>query len=125
MAGWRWRVEEAFEQAKGEVGLGHYQVHQYGARYRHVRLAIVAHGFLAVTRASVEHLTAGVGGRRGDRAGVLVTLTVPELRRLLVRLVWRPTADSWFTVGWSSTGLGSRARARQRGSQIMGSTTWR
>jgi SRSO17 transposase len=26
VAGCRWRVEEAFEQAKGEVGLDHYQV---------------------------------------------------------------------------------------------------
>ena len=28
--------------------------------------------------------------------GVVVTLTVPDLRRLLVRLVWRPAADSSF-----------------------------
>jgi SRSO17 transposase len=62
VAGCRWRVEEAFEQAKGEVGLDHYQVRQYGAWYRHVTLAMLAHAFLAVTRASVEHLTARVGG---------------------------------------------------------------
>jgi SRSO17 transposase len=37
VAGRRWRVEEAFEQAKGEVGLDHYQVRQYLAWYRHVR----------------------------------------------------------------------------------------
>jgi hypothetical protein len=30
VAGCRWRVEEAFEQAKGEVRLDHYQVRQYG-----------------------------------------------------------------------------------------------
>jgi SRSO17 transposase len=62
VAGCRWRVEETFEQAKGEVGLDHYQVRQYGAWYRHVTLAMLAHAFLAVTRASVEHLTAEVGG---------------------------------------------------------------
>jgi SRSO17 transposase len=28
VAGCRWRVEGAFEQAKGEVGLDHYQVRQ-------------------------------------------------------------------------------------------------
>ena len=40
VAGCRWRVEEAFEQAKGEVGLAHYQVRQYRAWYRHVTLAM-------------------------------------------------------------------------------------
>jgi SRSO17 transposase len=62
VAGRRWRVEEAFEQAKGEVGLDHYQVRQYGAWYRHVTLAMTALAFLAVTRAGLEDPTAGVGG---------------------------------------------------------------
>jgi SRSO17 transposase len=62
VAGCRWRVEEAFEQAKGEVGLDHYQVRQHGAWYRHVTLAMVALAFLAVTRASVDDPTAGIGG---------------------------------------------------------------
>ena len=63
VAGRRWRVEEAFEQAKGEVGLDHYQVRQYSAWYRHVTLAMVALAFLAVTRAQVTNPTTGVGGR--------------------------------------------------------------
>jgi SRSO17 transposase len=63
VAGRRWRVEEAFEQAKGEVGLDHYQVRQYLAWYRHVSLAMVALAFLAVTRAQVADPTTGVGGR--------------------------------------------------------------
>jgi len=46
-----WQIEEAFEQAKGEVGLDHYQVRQYLAWYRHVTLAMVALAFLAATRA--------------------------------------------------------------------------
>jgi SRSO17 transposase len=62
VAGRRWRVEEAFEQAKGEVGLDHYQVRQYAAWYRHVTLAMVALAFLAVTRATIDGPTAGVGG---------------------------------------------------------------
>ena len=63
VAGCRWRVEEAFEQAKGEVGLDHYQVRQYRAWYRHVTLAMVALAFLAVIRAQVTNPTTGVGGR--------------------------------------------------------------
>jgi SRSO17 transposase len=62
VAGCRWRVEEAFELAKGEVGLDHYQVRQYTAWYRHVTLAMVALAFLAVTRATLDDPTAGVGG---------------------------------------------------------------
>ena len=62
VAGCRWRVEEAFEQAKGEVGLDHYQVRQYGAWYRHITLAMAAHAFLALTRAQLTDPTAGVGG---------------------------------------------------------------
>jgi SRSO17 transposase len=56
------QLEEAFEQAKGEVGLDHYQVRQYTAWYRHVTLAMAAHAFLAVTRAHLDDPTAGVGG---------------------------------------------------------------
>jgi SRSO17 transposase len=63
VAGCRWRVEEAFEQAKGEVGLDHYQVRQYGAWYRHITLAMAAHAFLAVTHAQLTNPTARVGGR--------------------------------------------------------------
>jgi SRSO17 transposase len=63
VAGCRWRVEEAFEQAKGEVGLDHYQVRQYLAWYRHITLAMTALAFLAVTRATITDPTAGVGGR--------------------------------------------------------------
>jgi SRSO17 transposase len=63
VAGRRWRVEEAIEQAKGEVGLDHYQVRQYPAWYRHVTLAMVALAFLAVTRARLPDSQDGLGGR--------------------------------------------------------------
>jgi hypothetical protein len=33
--------------------------------------------------------------------GVLVALSVAELRRLLACLVWRPPVDPMFTLGWS------------------------
>ena len=62
VAGRRWRVEEAFEQAKGEVGLDHYQVRQYLAWYRHVTLAMTALAFLAVTRVRLPDADHGIGG---------------------------------------------------------------
>jgi SRSO17 transposase len=57
-----WQLEEGFQQAKGEVGLDHYQVRQHPAWYRHVTLAMVALAFLAVTRAQLTDPAAGVGG---------------------------------------------------------------
>jgi hypothetical protein len=69
VAGCRWRVEEAFEQAKGEVGLDHDQVRQDLAWYRHITLALVALAFLAATRARLPDAADGLGGGRGDRPG--------------------------------------------------------
>jgi SRSO17 transposase len=52
-AGRRWTIEEGFEQAKGEVGLDHYEVRQWTAWYRHITLALLAHAHLEVSRATV------------------------------------------------------------------------
>jgi SRSO17 transposase len=54
VAGSRWRIEEGYEQAKGEVGLDQYEVRGYRAWYRHVTLALLAHAVLAVLRAQVN-----------------------------------------------------------------------
>src|SRR5215218_1415690 len=51
VAGSRWRVEIAFEEAKGEVGLAHYEVRSWDGWYRHITLALFAHAFLAAIRA--------------------------------------------------------------------------
>jgi SRSO17 transposase len=51
----RWAVEGCFAEAKGEVGLDHYEVRRWGAWQRHVTLCLLAHAFLAVTRrAAIE-----------------------------------------------------------------------
>jgi SRSO17 transposase len=46
-----WQIEQGFQQAKNEVGLDHYEVRRWPGWYRHVTLALLAHAFLAVTRA--------------------------------------------------------------------------
>ncbi|MFB9840356.1 IS701 family transposase, partial [Actinoallomurus acaciae] len=48
--GSRWPVEECFEAAKQEAGLGQYQFRLYHAWYRHITLAMLALTFLAVLR---------------------------------------------------------------------------
>lgn len=51
VAGSRWTIETDIEEAKGEVGLDQYEVRSWGGWYRHVSLAMLAHAFLAVTKA--------------------------------------------------------------------------
>ena len=51
-------MEECFAEAKGEVGLDHYEVRRWDAWHRHVTLCLLAHAFLAVTRSR--------RGRRGS-----------------------------------------------------------
>jgi SRSO17 transposase len=62
VAGTRWAIEECLEEAKGEVGLDHYEVRRWDGWYRHVTLCLLAHAILAVTRAVAEK-----GGHRTTR----------------------------------------------------------
>ncbi len=54
ICGSRWQVEEGFAQAKGEVGLDHYEVRRWDAWHRYVTLCLLAHAFLVVTRFSAH-----------------------------------------------------------------------
>ena len=54
-------IEDAFKEAKQEVGLDEYQVRLWVGWYRHITLAMLAHAFLAVTRS----YAAGGDGKRG------------------------------------------------------------
>jgi SRSO17 transposase len=65
VAGTRWTVECGFQQAKGEIGLDHYEVRRWDAWYRHITLAMLAHAFLAAMRANAvaATATADTGGR--------------------------------------------------------------
>ncbi|WP_338900420.1 hypothetical protein WGA77_30950 [Nocardia seriolae] len=49
-AGSRWHVEEAFQQAKGEAGLDHYQIRDYRAWYAHITLSMLAPAYLAASK---------------------------------------------------------------------------
>jgi SRSO17 transposase len=53
-AGTRWAIEEGIEAAKGEVGLDQYEVRRWDGWYRHVTLCLLAHAFLAATRAGAS-----------------------------------------------------------------------
>lgn len=96
IAGCRWTIESAFEQAKGEVGLDQYEVHRYDAWYRHVTLAMLAPVFLAVM------LAHSAGKNTGPALWcALLPLTVPEVRRLLVAFILECTPKPAIILAWS------------------------
>jgi SRSO17 transposase len=64
VAGSRWTVESGFEEAKGEVGLDHYEVRSWTAWYRHITLAMWALALLTVMRAGTIAVEALKKSRR-------------------------------------------------------------
>src|SRR5215212_8416847 len=67
VAGSRWRVEIGFEEAKGEVGLSHYEVRSWDGWQRHITLVLFAHAFLAAIRAEgVDIEPSQKGGPKGE-----------------------------------------------------------
>ena len=60
----RWAVEECFAEAKGEVGLDHYEVRRWDCWHRHLTLWLLAHAFLAVTRRATVEEEVLKGGSR-------------------------------------------------------------
>ena len=50
VAGKRWGIEVAFEEAKGEAGLDEYEVRKWDSWYRHITLSLMAHAYLVVKR---------------------------------------------------------------------------
>jgi SRSO17 transposase len=51
VAGQRWAVESAFQMAKGECGLDHYEVRRWQGWYRHITLSMLVLAVLTVLRA--------------------------------------------------------------------------
>jgi SRSO17 transposase len=58
----RWQIEECFAEAKGEVGLDHYEVRKWNAWHRHATLCLFAHAYLVVTRQAACREEAGKKG---------------------------------------------------------------
>ncbi|SOR76590.1 FOG: Transposase [Streptomyces chartreusis NRRL 3882] len=83
VAGVRWSVEECFQAAKGQVGLDHYQVRNWTSWHRHITLAMLALAFLTALAADAAP-DRPIDPHHPARGSDPITLTVPEIRRLLV-----------------------------------------
>ena len=74
-AGLRHRIEEVFEEAKGEVGLDHFEVRSWHGWYHHMTLAQISHWFLVREKRRLgekstrhHHQPNPDGDRRASRA---------------------------------------------------------
>jgi SRSO17 transposase len=72
VAGSRWHIETAFEEAKGEVGLDHYEVRSFTGWYRHITLACLAHALLVVVRAKAQASDLSVATTAPQKGGLCV-----------------------------------------------------
>jgi hypothetical protein len=103
VAGTRWTVEEGFQQAKELTGLDERQVRRWNSWRRWVTLAPAASAVLAVA--------AALAGRTPPPEG-LIPLTVSEVRRLLVLLLFPPIVDTTHRLARSQRRRRRQARAR-------------
>ena len=58
----RWQIEQCFAEAKGEVGLDHYEVRKWNAWHRHATLCLLAHAYLVVMRQAAQQEELGKKG---------------------------------------------------------------
>jgi SRSO17 transposase len=65
VAGRRWTIEECFEVAKQEVGLGDHEIRSWHGWHRHVTLAMLALAFLAAMRVKLNAAAPRKGGHPG------------------------------------------------------------
>ena len=114
VAGTRWAIEECFEEAKGQVGTGPVRGAPVGW------LVPAHHPGDAGPSLSGGGQAPGNGPRMAGRKGGcrsrdegLIPLTVPEVRRLLTRLVWTATPSTDFVLSWSQWRRRHQARARR------------
>jgi len=98
--GARWHVEEDFENRK-DLGLDHYEVRSWIGWYRHVTLVLLAHAYLAGICAAERFCTDAPACSGSCRKLPALALTIPEVRRLLARLIWPPSSSVHRVLAWS------------------------
>jgi SRSO17 transposase len=108
VAGARWAIEECFELGKGDCGLDGYEVRSWVGWHRHVTLSLWA---LAVVAAIRSRVAKPSGRKRGGPR--LIPLSVPEVRKLLLKLVWDQLAPAEQALAWSEWRRAHQHRARE------------
>jgi SRSO17 transposase len=104
VAGWRWKVEEAFQTGKELTGLDEHQVRRWTSWHRWTALAMLAHAFLAIVTAA-QRLAE-------TTPETLIPLTINEFRRLFNALLPQPLHTVADTLAWSRWRRKHQATAR-------------
>ena len=94
VAGTRWAIEECFQEAKGQVGLDQYEVRKWDSWYRHDHPGDAGPCLSGGGPATGQHLPQRQKGGESEWDETLIPLTVPEVRRLLYRLIWQPRSKA-------------------------------
>ncbi|MFF3468663.1 hypothetical protein ACFYXB_41880, partial [Streptomyces sp. NPDC002619] len=94
------RAADPTQAAKGQAGLGHYQVRHWTAWHRHITLAMLVLAFLAALAAEAAP-TRSAKPNRPVRSTDPIDLTVPEIRHLLGALLNSPNTSPDSLLRWS------------------------
>jgi SRSO17 transposase len=96
--GARWCIEEEFENGK-DIGLDHYEVRSFAGWFRHMTLVLLVLALLTVVCAR-EQLSC-VASESNQTPPFPIALTVPEVRRLLGRLLFPLSRSVRDVLAWS------------------------
>jgi SRSO17 transposase len=110
--GARWCIEEEFENAK-DLGLDHYEVRSFVGWFRHITLVLLVLAVLTVVCAK-EQAGPPVSAEEVSHHVTLspIPLTVPEVRRLLGRLLFPLPRSAMAVLAWSWWRRCQQGRAR-------------
>ena len=110
--GSRRRIEEEFENAK-DLGLDQYEVRSWVGWFRHVTLVLLVLAVLTVLCAQ-ERADPPVSAEESSCqvTPCAIPLTVPEVRRLLGRLLFPLPGSAMAVLAWSWWRRCQRGRAR-------------
>ena len=104
-AGIRHRIEETFEEAKGEVGLDHFEVRSWHGWHHHMTMGMIAHWFLLREKRRLGKKSAGSDHQHdphGHRTALLPADTgALREHRELPPDAERGSATSAFPCAWS------------------------
>ena len=95
------------------AGLDQYEVRKWEGWYRHVTLAIAGPRLPVGSPATGQRRSRGQKGGDAGWDASLILFTVPEVRRLLCRLIWWPSGSPELSLAWSRWSRRHHARARR------------
>ena len=106
--GARWHIEEEFENGK-DIGLDQYEVRSFVGWFRHMTLVLLVLAMLTVICAKARLSSAAK--ESNQMPPFPVPLTVPEVRRLLGRLLFPLSRSAPAVLAWSWWRRCQQARA--------------